>query len=114
MTKRHRTWVAGIATAVLVAVTFALVFDEPDDEDLYADEFRLARDAIERVETYRRNHGRLPETLADVGLSYDKDGPVYYYTRNDGSYAVAFPAPSHGFFGTLVYTSKTGEWYVDN
>ena len=52
-------------------------------------EYRTGNMIISRVETYRTTHGRLPETLDEIGVG-DPDIRVYYKKIGDSDYIVWF------------------------
>jgi len=69
-------------------------------------DFKTGNDAISRVESYRKSHGRLPNTLEDVGL-VDPELRVFYQTIGNDQYCV--------WFGTWLgeaqsYDSRTKKW----
>jgi hypothetical protein len=54
----------------------------------------------------------LPGTLFDIGRPDDEGGPLYYSRYSEDHYTVSFAAPTHGFFGSYVYDSKSQTWHV--
>jgi hypothetical protein len=68
-------------------------------------EFRAGNKIISRIDTYRNTHGRLPESLNEIGIS-DSDG-VYYQKSGSNDFVV--------WFGTSLgesetYDSHTKKW----
>jgi hypothetical protein len=68
-------------------------------------EFRAGNRIISRIDTYRNTHGRLPESLDEIGIS-DSNG-VYYQKSGSNDYVV--------WFGTTLgesetYDSHTKKW----
>lgn len=61
-------------------------------------EFRVGNSVITRVEAFRASHGRLPETLEEVGIT-DPDLTVYYCKAEKDEYYV--------WFGTTLGESET-------
>ena len=60
---------------------------------------------IARVEDFRKNHGRLPETIEELGLR--PDATVFYQKIGERDFCV--------WFGTTLgesetYSSRTGKW----
>ena len=51
--------------------------------------FTAKRD-IARIETFRKAHGRLPNSFAEIGIQEDESGPVYYQKQDDQNYIVYF------------------------
>jgi hypothetical protein len=99
---------AGLLAAALAIRAAALL----PDAWTYASEFRDAHDAIDRIEAFQKTRGYLPETLGDIGRPDDEGGPLYYSRYAEDHYTVSFAAPTHGFFGSYVYDSKTQMWHV--
>jgi hypothetical protein len=52
-------------------------------------EFRIGDEIVSRVEAFRASHGRLPETLKEVGMD-DTDLKVFYRRISDDEYIVWF------------------------
>jgi hypothetical protein len=68
--------------------------------------FRVTRNIVSHVQAFRKSHGRLPETLADVGIAAP-NLMVYYDKLSSDEYRV--------WFGTTlgeseVDDSRTGKW----
>ena len=73
--------VTGIILVVLCVIKYIPVYN------IYIGKLR-AKDLIERLETYKKQHGEYPETLkpigfpkAELGESVEYKGTCYYYTR---------------------------------
>ena len=69
-------------------------------------DFKTGNELVFRVEEFRVSHGRLPETLSDVGID-DADSRVFYRKVSDDEYRV--------WFGISVgesetYNSRTKKW----
>ncbi len=67
----------------------------------------IANRAIERVEQFRETKGRLPRSLAELGMAEDESGPVYYCKSAESEYIV--------WYGTTlgesnIYSSRTKQW----
>jgi len=73
---------------------------------LHSHELRTGNEIVSRVETFRASHGRLPETLREVGMN-DPDLKVFYRKIGHGEYCV--------WFGTTlgeseIFTARATEW----
>lgn len=73
--------IIGIILVVLCVIKYIPVYN------IYIGKLR-AKDLIERLETYKKQHGEYPETLkpigfpkAELGESVEYKGTCYYYTR---------------------------------
>ena len=76
---------------------------------MYRAEFKKGEEAIARIENFRKEKGRLPESLAEVGIKADESGPIYYQKESDTKYAIWFtigPGPGN----SMVYESDTKKW----
>jgi hypothetical protein len=84
---------------LLVAIAFLLLAIGIYISLSYED--RLAKQAVHKIEEFRGKHGRLPNSLAEAGilLPEDREGPVFYEKRRDGSYVV--------WYGTTLGESVT-------
>jgi len=110
MTRFTKRILIGVVSLFVVGLVCVATFRLLPDRLVYAREFRDAQDVLGRIEAYRRDHGRLPSTLAEVGRSDDEQGPIYYHLHSAGRYVVSFQAPRYGFFGMLSYDSTTHSW----
>ena len=54
---------------------------------------------ISKVESFRKDKGRLPETLAELGLKEREEGPLYYKRESESRYVI--------WFGTQLGESPT-------
>ena len=96
-------YVIGLTLFCLVVV--AGVFYMPP-QITYRGEFKTAEKIIFEVESFRRVHGRLPNTLEDAAIA-DKTINVYYRRENKDRYIV--------WFGTtlgesMIYDSDEKRW----
>jgi hypothetical protein len=69
-------------------------------------DFRIGNEVISRVDAFRKNHGYVPESLKDVGIT-DPDLRVFYQKTDDNEYIV--------WFGTTLgesetYNSRSKKW----
>jgi hypothetical protein len=67
----------------------------------YWSEARQANKVIAAVDSFQSRYGRLPNTLADIGLEASESGPVHYQKTSDSIYIV--------WFGTVLGESATYE-----
>jgi len=72
------------------------------------EEIRRANKVIAAVNSYQVQHGRLPESLSDVGIQDSDALGVYYRRESSGTYIV--------WFGTVLgesatYDSSTKNWH---
>ena len=62
---------------------------------------------VAEVETFRKNNGRLPTSLSEIGHKDTEKGPLYYRKENESRYVI--------WFGTqlgesVTYDSQTQRW----
>lgn len=62
---------------------------------------------IATVEIYRKEHGRLPNSLRELGLPETEKGPIFYEKRGNTDYVVYF---NFGFDEIKAYHSDTQKW----
>jgi hypothetical protein len=73
-------------------------------------ELRLMKEGniiIGKIEQFKKEHGRLPDSLSDLGVDEKEEGPLHYEKRSDTEYLL--------WFGTelgesIVYNSKNKKW----
>jgi hypothetical protein len=68
---------------------------------------RKGNRVVDEVKTFQRTHGRLPDSLTEIGESGDESGPVYYQNQGDQSFIVWYGLR---LGESEVYDSKTGRW----
>jgi hypothetical protein len=105
----------GIAAAIIVfagLIVGLLWFlrSEWSDRVFFYGDFRTGNEIVSHIETFRTKHGRLPETLAEVGYEESESGP-YYRKIDYAAYCV--------WFGTSLgesetYSSRTKKWEPTN
>jgi len=100
--KRH-PFVRGVAVlAVILAIWVAYQMAAPRwPWVFYRSKARAANKVIAAVNSFQSRNGRLPNSLADVGLEDFELGPVYYRKTSDRTYVV--------WFGTVIGESATYE-----
>jgi hypothetical protein len=62
---------------------------------------------VTKIESFRRDKGRLPNTLSEIGIEEKEEGPFYYEKKSEGKYVL--------WFGTtlgesVTYDSDTRKW----
>ncbi|MCP4221455.1 MAG: hypothetical protein GY765_42915 [bacterium] len=74
-------------------------------------EFKKANEVIQKIEDYRKCHGKLPDSLDDVGYIPEEKifgGPIFYDREATDRYIIWFGAGGVG--NSCVYHSETGKW----
>lgn len=62
---------------------------------------------IERVDKYRINYNKLPDSLKDIGITETMEGPVYYDKKDSNSYIIWF---GENLGDSYSYDSDIKEW----
>lgn len=62
---------------------------------------------IAKIEAFKKEKGRLPEDLAEIGVAVSEGGPIFYQKKNSSSYEVW---DTIGFDRSYVYDSETQKW----
>jgi len=70
-------------------------------------EYEKAVEVIQKIEDYRRCHGKLPDSLTDIGEEERMEGPIFYKKINSEEYEVWF---SYYFGESCTYHSDTKTW----
>ena len=89
-----------------LAIAIGLFVWEPDWL-FHRDELRAGNEIVARVEAFRTSHGRLPESLEDIGIN-DTDLEVYYRKVSEEEYIIWFGKYSLGESET--YNSRNKKW----
>jgi hypothetical protein len=75
--------------------------------DYRLDKIEKGNQIVEMVEHFRIAHGKLPESLADLGLEVKEEGPIYYNKESESRYIVWF---GRELGESTTYDSDTREW----
>jgi hypothetical protein len=97
----------GCLVLIVVVVATTALFHAHPGWLFYRHEFKVGNEIIAKVEAFRARHGRLPETLRDVGIN-DPDLNVHYDKIDENEYRVWFGISSVG--ESEVYDSRTKKW----
>lgn len=68
---------------------------------------KMGEEVIAKVEAFKKDKGRLPESSKEMGIVETEAGPVFYQKKSHSRYIVSF---SIGFDETYSYDSDTKEW----
>lgn len=67
----------------------------------------LGEQAVAKVEAFRQQNGRVPESLKEAGLRDEGSGPVYYKTDAACLYLVYY---REGLGESVSYCGATHQW----
>lgn len=62
---------------------------------------------IAKIEAYREQNKRLPNSLNDIGIKETEEGPIYYRKKDDDKYVVWFGME---LGESVTYDSATMKW----
>jgi hypothetical protein len=94
----------GLSVLVTCLTVYVLVW-QPVRLYFWKD-FRRAGSTITRIEKYQRLHGRLPDTLREVGVD-DADNQLFYMKIDEQHYTVWFPTT---LGESEIYDSANRSW----
>ena len=97
---KSRWLVIALITAVSIGLVLLWIF-WPDPR------ISEAKRDIVKIEAYRKVHGRLPETLSEIGVQEDDSGRVYYQQKDEKNYILWYGL---SLGESEVYDSRTGGW----
>lgn len=80
--------------SLLVAVILSLLFACSSKDKL-----KVGNEVAVKVERFRNEKGRLPNSLNEIGIEETESGPIFYERENDTKYIL--------WFGTELGESKT-------
>jgi hypothetical protein len=107
--KGARIVVLGFLAIVLCVYFYLSVFGP--DEFVWRNRVRQGNQVAKKLEAFRQEHRRLPESLPEMGITVDESGPVFYEKCTDAQYVL--------WFGTtlgesMTYDTTTGKWRGGN
>ncbi|MBK8553706.1 MAG: hypothetical protein IPL53_22710 [Ignavibacteria bacterium] len=62
---------------------------------------------IEKIERFKIQNKRLPQTLTDIGIDVTEEGPLYYDKLDSNIFMLSF---GYGVGESISYHSETGKW----
>lgn len=62
---------------------------------------------IGKIESFRKDKGKLPDSLTSVGIEEKEEGPIYYEKRGEAEYVLWF---GRELGESVTYDSKSKEW----
>ncbi len=76
----------------------------------YSRQGRLIKEGNEivgKIESFRKDKGRLPDSLSEIGIKETEEGPIYYAKKSDTKYVLWFGAE---LGESVSYNSDTKKW----
>ena len=69
--------------------------------------FDEGKEVVAKVESFRNEKGRLPNSLGEIGIVETESGPIYYKKESDSKYIVWF---GKELGESMTYDSDTKKW----
>jgi hypothetical protein len=71
------------------------------------DKMKTGNEIVNKIENFKKDKGKLPETLSEIGIEEKEEGPIYYRKESETKFVL--------WFGTILgesvtYNSDTKEW----
>ena len=68
---------------------------------------KQGNEVVAKVEKFRREKGRLPNNLGEIGIVETESGPIYYEKKSESKYIVRF---GKELGESATYDSDTRQW----
>src|SRR5437868_5182136 len=71
------------------------------------DIMKQGNEVIAKIEAFKKERGRLPEALSEIGVKESEGGPIFYKKKNSSSYEI------WGVYAaelSFKYDSETQKW----
>ena len=68
---------------------------------------RQGNELVKKIETYKKENGRLPNSMSDVGIDEKEDSPLHYEKKDSVNYIISF-GTSLG--ESKIYYSDSKKW----
>ncbi|TDT46574.1 hypothetical protein CLV90_0628 [Maribacter spongiicola] len=90
---------------ILVIVLFLIMYSctFKDEKEEYANIL------IQKVERFKKENGRFPKKISEIGLKEAMEGPAFYQLENDSTYIVWYGL---GLGESNTYSSSTNSWTI--
>jgi hypothetical protein len=62
---------------------------------------------VGKIESFRKDKGRLPDSLSELGIKETEEGPIYYAKQSDAKYELWFGME---LGESVSYDSDTKKW----
>lgn len=60
-----------------------------------------------RIELFKKENGRLPSSLSELGIKETEEGPIYYEKKDNSNYILWFGAE---LGESVTFDSSTNKW----
>jgi len=103
MTSKPKKYIIGILILIVAIVIFIFSMQRWDEYKME----KRGNEVVSKVEQFRKDYGRLPESRGEMGLQDGETVQPYYIKRSDSSYEVYYTL---GFDTGYIYRSDTQHW----
>ena len=86
---------------ILIYVSFFGLISCQSENEKYADNI------INKVEDFKKQNGRLPNEVSEIGLEEWENSLAFYQKKSDSTYVVWIGL---GLGESKIYNSETGKW----
>jgi hypothetical protein len=62
---------------------------------------------VAKIELFKKENGRLPSSLSELGIKETEEGPIYYEKKDNSSYILWFGAE---LGESVTFNSSTNKW----
>jgi hypothetical protein len=73
----------------------------------YGEKLKQGNETVAKVEKFRNEKGRLPNSLSEIGTLETENGPIYYRKESDTKYIIWF---GKELGESATYDSATKKW----
>ena len=103
--RRLQTMRRNVSYSILVAVALSLCSCDTTQREIRL--VKKGEELVAKIENFREEKGRLPNSLKELGIEEKEEGPLHYAKRGESAYVV--------WFGTTVgesvaYDSRSKKW----
>ena len=85
---------------LIIGILFGIVACESENEE-------YALELVNKVEEFKKQNGRLPYDVSEIGLEEWEDSLAFYEKKSDSTYIVWFGLD---LGESKIYNSQTGKW----
>ena len=72
-----------------------------------SEDFTKGNEVANKIENFRKEKSRLPNSLTEIGIKETESGPIYYKKESESKYILWF---GKGLGESVTYDSETKQW----
>ena len=73
----------------------------------YGEKLKAGNERVAKIEKFRNEKSRLPNSLSEIGIVEDESGPIYYRKESETKYIIWF---GKELGESATYDSETKKW----